>query len=338
MAAEIGKRDVNRVTAAAGVTDDANLEFRNLRVDPTTNALKVTVATGDIEIGAVELKDGTTDTRAIINAANTARSATDNVLLVQTIAADGSVGGSAITSVVPGTGATNLGKAEDAVHASGDVGVMMLSVANAAQTTLAADGDYIGHAADTKGNTLVVGNIAGAGTDAGNPVKIGGIYNTTKPTYTNGQRSDGQANVNGALDIDEVASAQYEDNTTGVAAVAIKPLSVSTYSWTRFQNLQANATLNVKSTAGNVFSLYCHSIGGAASYIQLHNTATTPGGGATPLFSFIVPAGGSTVIDGDFFGENGANFSTGIAFAFSSTEITYTADTAGNQVTQIMFK
>jgi hypothetical protein len=33
-----------------------------------------------------------------------------------------------VTSIVPGTGATNLGKAEDAAHSSGDVGVMVLAV------------------------------------------------------------------------------------------------------------------------------------------------------------------------------------------------------------------
>ena len=33
-----------------------------------------------------------------------------------------------VTSVVPGTGATNLGKAEDAAHTSGDTGVLMLGV------------------------------------------------------------------------------------------------------------------------------------------------------------------------------------------------------------------
>ena len=46
-------------------------------------------------------------------------------------------------SITPGTAATNLGKAEDAVHASEDVGVMSLAVRN---DTLAAlggtDGDY----------------------------------------------------------------------------------------------------------------------------------------------------------------------------------------------------
>jgi hypothetical protein len=47
----------------------------------------------DIEIGAVELKDGATDNRAIINDANTARNATDHVLLVQTLDALGNVVG-----------------------------------------------------------------------------------------------------------------------------------------------------------------------------------------------------------------------------------------------------
>lgn len=51
----------------------------------------VTIETGDIEIGAVELKNGATDARAIINAANTARTATDNVLLTQPIDETGAI-------------------------------------------------------------------------------------------------------------------------------------------------------------------------------------------------------------------------------------------------------
>lgn len=95
------------------------------------------------------------------------------------ITVDGSV--SIGSSVTPGTAATNLGKAEDSVAASGDVGVFALGVANEAQTTLAADGDYIARAADTKGNTMVVGNIAHDGVDAGNPVKVGGQARITNP-------------------------------------------------------------------------------------------------------------------------------------------------------------
>lgn len=108
-------------------------------------------------------------------------------------------GSSDITSVIPGTGATNLGKAEDAIHSSGDVGVMELGVANEAQSTLASDGDYIARAADTKGNTIVVGNAASGATDAGSPVKVAGKYNSTLTTFTDGQRGDLQINSKGGL-------------------------------------------------------------------------------------------------------------------------------------------
>jgi len=47
-----------------------------------------------------------------------------------------------VTDVVPGVGATKLGKAEDAVHASGDTGVMILGVRNDSLVALAADGKY----------------------------------------------------------------------------------------------------------------------------------------------------------------------------------------------------
>jgi len=41
MADEIIKRDQNRVTVSGAVTDDANTEVKQLRVDPTTLRLKV---------------------------------------------------------------------------------------------------------------------------------------------------------------------------------------------------------------------------------------------------------------------------------------------------------
>jgi len=48
-----------------------------------------------------------------------------------------------ISAVTPGTAATNLGKAEDAAHSSGDVGVMALTVRkDTAAATAGTDGDY----------------------------------------------------------------------------------------------------------------------------------------------------------------------------------------------------
>jgi hypothetical protein len=58
-----------------------------------------------------------------------------------------------VTSIVPGTAATNLGKAEDAAHTSGDVGVMPLAVRNDALATLSgADGDYAPLQVDATGS------------------------------------------------------------------------------------------------------------------------------------------------------------------------------------------
>lgn len=62
--------------------------------------------------------------------------------------------GTASSSVTPGTGATNLGKAEDAAAASGDTGILSLGVRNEAQAALtSADGDYSGRSVDAAGNT-----------------------------------------------------------------------------------------------------------------------------------------------------------------------------------------
>lgn len=87
-----------------------------------------------------------------------------------------------VTSVIPGTAATNLGKAEDAAHTTGDTGVMSLGVANEAQSSFGADGDYTPQATDVKGNTMNVGNIAHDTADAGNPIKIGGKALSADPT------------------------------------------------------------------------------------------------------------------------------------------------------------
>lgn len=87
-----------------------------------------------------------------------------------------------VTRIIPGTGATHLGKAEDAAAASGDVGVAALAVRrDASASGVGSDGDYANLAVDANGRlwthdelgpteanlTAVVGatNEAAAGTD-----------------------------------------------------------------------------------------------------------------------------------------------------------------------------
>lgn len=96
--------------------------------------------------------------------------------------------GSAIqlaTQAPPGTGATSLGKAEDAPAGSGDTGVAMLAVRrDTPGTGIGADGDYAFLEVDSTGSvrTAVQGRAAHDATAAGNPVLVGGVASSTRPT------------------------------------------------------------------------------------------------------------------------------------------------------------
>lgn len=46
---------------------------------------------------------------------------------------------------------------------------------------------------------VMAGNVASGTADSGNPVKVGGVFNTTQPTLTTGQRGDAQMTARGEL-------------------------------------------------------------------------------------------------------------------------------------------
>lgn len=73
-------------------------------------------------------------------------------------------------------------------YTSGTVNVAMDASSGSAQTL----------AVDANGNQQIVGNVASGTADSGNGVKVSGIYNSTLPTFTNGQRADFQTDAKGA--------------------------------------------------------------------------------------------------------------------------------------------
>ncbi len=107
--------------------------------DDGTNAVPLQLSGSDLKI--------TLDSEAVVLGAGTAeigKLAAGTAAIGKLAANTGvDIGDVDILTVIPGTGASNLGKAEDAVHGSGDVGVMALVVRNDTLATLAgADGDY----------------------------------------------------------------------------------------------------------------------------------------------------------------------------------------------------
>lgn len=266
------------------------------------------------------------------------------------------VSGHAIVTV--GAGATDLGKAEDSAHVSADTGVMALAVRNDANAALSGtDLDYTPISVDSAGNPQVDILTVTTGTAAGNLGKaedaahvsadVGvAILGKRTDTAASSAGTDGDyATVNqdslGHAWVREGFAPDYEDNTNDVAAVIMRPLAVSTYAWTLFSNFGANTTLNVKVSAGNIKSIYCHNRNAAIRYIQIHNTATVPTSPTgIPLYTFLIPGSGTAIIDGAFLGENGANLTTGIAFAISVSPHVYdsTGVTASEHTTIIHFK
>lgn len=75
-----------------------------------------------------------------------------------------------------------LPKAEDAVAASGDFGVLALGVQKSVPTALAADGDYQVFELDAQGRLYVAGQVAHDAAVQGNPMRIGGRARTTELT------------------------------------------------------------------------------------------------------------------------------------------------------------
>ena len=126
---------------------DIGAKANALRVAPANDITDATYI-GDIKFGE-SLPAGTNEIGKL--AAGTAA--------IGKLAANSGVdiGDVDVTSIVPGVGATNLGKAEDAAHASGDVGVAALSVrANAAAALSGADNDYQPLITDANGRLHVI--------------------------------------------------------------------------------------------------------------------------------------------------------------------------------------
>jgi hypothetical protein len=120
-----------------------------------------------------------------------------------------------------------------------------------------------------------------------------------------------------------------EDLTGNVLGIQAKPTIGSQYAPGTYQMPATAVTkANIKTTAGNVLSLRFTNANAAVRYIQLHNKATAPAAADTAQLSFVVPAGTSTVpgvleLSGSFLAPS-EYFATGIAFAISTTDKTFT--------------
>lgn len=216
------------------------------------------------------------------------------------------------TSITPGTGSVNLGKAEDAAHTTGDVGVMVLGVRQDADTSpVSANGDYHAPLFDNAGNLKVAiksgagtGGFATAdnnaftrGTTSVNP--IAGVVESSAPTLTNGNVGALSLTTGGAVRV-AVATGGIpgviEDNPSagaeeGLLCMAIRQdtLASSTSADGDFSNLKVNSQGALYVTGG----------GGGTQYVE---DVASAGGETGTLAMYIrqdTPSS-TTSADGDF--------------------------------------
>lgn len=152
----------------------------------------------------------------------------------------------------------------------------------------------------------VQGNSAAAATDSGNPVKIGGVYNATLPTYATGQRGDIQIDQNGNQRATIVPSITANAALTPVAALN-------------------SFGIVVKASAGNFYggSVLAGATGG---FLIAYNATAVPANGAALTAGLIlgvvaVAANGSAAL-GEY--SIADRFSTGVVLIFSTSLATNT--------------
>ena len=176
---EVGGAHYQRVKVVAGADGSATDVTIGGGVEAA--ALRVTIASDSTGVLSIDDNGGTV---SIDDGAGS-------------ITVDGTVAVTTCGAITPGTAASSLGKAEDAAHSSGDVGVFVLAVRNDGEDNLvSASGDYAPLQVNSDGNLVcavnntvgvagavtVSGDIAHDAADSGNPVKMGGKARTTNPT------------------------------------------------------------------------------------------------------------------------------------------------------------
>lgn len=201
-------------------------------------------------------------------------------------------------SVIPGTGATNLGKAEDAAASNGDTGVMMLGRRNDSGATVqtSTNGDYSPVAVDAEGR-IITSPSGGAGAATDNNAFTGGssagipafaLFDTTPPTINDGTAGIPRMNANRDIRVAVVDS--QGDDATDTANNSVKTSIISCG--------PCNATFDAAAPTGG------HAIGGTdGTNFRAARTYDSDTGGGTQ-FNLGVEvrlqaSGGSIPVPGD---------------------------------------
>jgi hypothetical protein len=196
-----------------------------------------------------------------------------------------------VTSVIPGTGATNLGKAEDGASADGDTGIGMLAVRKATPAnTSGADGDYeflqmsAGRlwASATIDAALPAGTNAIGKLSANSGVDIGDVDVTSIIPGT------------AATNLGKAEDAAHSSGDTGIAAWAVRKDTAAALAGTDgdYAPLEVDATGNLYVKVNNAESsplpVYITSGAASGSEVNSYDTVASVAASATSNHDYTV--------------------------------------------------
>lgn len=308
-----------------------------------TDGIAVTLAGGDIQIGAVEIKNGGSDTRAEVTAGNALKvdgsavtqpvSITGNqaVNLVQVAGAAVATGsGTAAGSVrvelpTNGTGVVGLNTGSNIV---GRVGVDQTTPGTTnLVATISGQNGVAGGAGATAATVqrIVVANddpalpprVADNAASTGNPDYVGGLavnLSTYAPAYTASDRAIFP------FDITSGGLGAHIRTLTTTDAITNTPVASSLSSSVAYETNRV-----AKASAGRLFVVNGYNSLGSAQFIQVHNATSLPADTAIPVCVITVAASSNFSID---FGPLGIPLSIGIVLCNSSTGPTKTIGAA----------
>lgn len=269
--------------------------------------VSVTVAASDIEIGAVEIKNATTDDRVTVSAAGalkvdgagTAGTATGGVVTVQ--------GAAAMTPVQIGDNSGSL-----TVDAPvGTPAFVRLSDGSAAITTLAVSlASVPSHAVTNAGTfavqTTTVNGVAPAFGSGANGATVQRVTIATDDTLVASLHTDLIAATPAGTNLIGRTAADASAATGGIPSTA-RLLSAA--------GTSGDAT-NVKASAGRLYAIQGANVRTSALYLKLYNSASAPtAGSGTPVKTLYLPASSAFTFDWPL----GLTFSTGIGFTIVTT-------------------
>lgn len=298
----------------------------------------IEVEVSDIQIGAVELKDGTTDARAVI-------SGTDGLLVNLGSNND-------ITGTVTANAGTNLNTSALALETGGNLATIAgdttsidgkITACNTGAVVVASGAITETNSTDIKSYTsrlLSSANAYASGaTLATTSLGVGGQYNATPPTMTDTHSGAIQLDVNGNLKTIVKDGVKVDCNGSDVT-IDNASIAVTGTFWQTTQPISGSVTVSgtatttptaataitlaadgqVKATAGTVYAIHLSFVGvTAGDKIELKNSADDSG---TALITLVAPTTAGSI---DFCPSVGIAFDTGIYSDETKNGGTFTA-------------